>query len=1024
VEAKSGQGHARYRLLEKIGEGGMGVVYRAEDLRLRRRIALKFLPEPFSKDAEHRGRFLREARTAAALNHPSICTIHEVGEVLPGEDLRVSVEDPPIPAGTPFIAMELIQGRTLTALLKERDTLPVRELLDTFVQVADALAEAHSHRIVHRDLKPHNLMVTPAGRVKILDFGLAKPGTPVALNEEETSDKETIIADLTGEGRILGTIAYMSPEQAAGRTVTTASDIFSLGTIMYEAATGRRPFQGDTAAVSMARIIETEPEPLAGLDPSLPAGLGRIILRCHRKDPGERYADTRDLVLALKDLRDTVCLESTRAGRSPSRLPAIAVSLVILLVIAAGVTYWMTRQEPPGTPSLATDALTGTRHTAIAVLPFAVRGSPEFAYLGEGIINLLSTSLDGAGDLRSVDPRAIMGVVSQEGTPIPDPGAGARIAGSLGADCYILGDVVEAGGRLRISISLYDAHRGLDPTTQLSAEGHAGDLFGLVDDLTSRILAASFGGPGTRVTRIAAATTDSLPALKAYLAGEGNMRAGKLQEALDSFEEAVRLDPSFALAYYRVGIAAEWLTRAETTQRAAEEAFRLSGRLTLRDRNLLEAYLAWHSGDGEEAESRYRAIVGTYPEDVEAWFQLGEVLFHYGPPRGRSVAESVEAWEQVLKFEEDHALAMIHLSRIEALNGNHEAVSTLVERVLELNPASSRRAPVEALRVFTGGDAAERRALLRDLAAEPMLGIYQAAWEVALFAGDLEGAEEIYRLLLSPGRSAEEQIFGRGLLAHLALARGKLATARKELESGARVEPVFPLEQHALMELAPFLPGAGAGFQAIRARVEGWDAAATPPKVSPGLNVTVHDRVHPQLRLYLLGLLDAALGDLQAASSRADELDRLPGTEAATDLGRGLALGIRADVARRQGRAEEALRLLEESLRHTNYIFILSSPYFSQTRERFLRAELLESLGRFEEALKWYASFEGYSVYDLIYAAPSHLGRARILERLGSREDAAAHYARAVKLWKDCDPSLRPMMAEAEAGLARVSGGI
>ncbi|MFQ5845230.1 MAG: serine/threonine-protein kinase, partial [Planctomycetota bacterium] len=274
---------ARYRILEKIGSGGIGVVFRAEDVTLKRHVALKVLSERSFAHQQARARFLREARIAAALNHPNICTIHEVGEVRPGEEQTLETGER-LEAGSSYLALELIEGRTLHDILTG-GPLALEELLRIAVRVSEGLAEAHAKGVIHRDLKPQNVMVTPEGRVKILDFGLAKPLKPPERDDRVMTDAASASVELTFEGMVIGTVAYMSPEQAQGGPVDSRSDIFSFGILLYEMAAGKRPFWADTGTATLAKIIEAEPAPLSDARSDLPPELHRIVSRCLRKSP-------------------------------------------------------------------------------------------------------------------------------------------------------------------------------------------------------------------------------------------------------------------------------------------------------------------------------------------------------------------------------------------------------------------------------------------------------------------------------------------------------------------------------------------------------------------------------------------------------------------------------------------------------------------------------------------------------------------------------------------------------------------
>ncbi len=284
-----------YEILAPIGAGGMGEVYRAKDPRLGREVAIKVLPELFSQDKDRLKRFEQEARSASALNHPNIVTIHEIGLV----------------DGTSYMAMELIDGTSLRELLAS-GPLASKRLLELAVQIAEGLSKAHGAGIVHRDLKPENVMVSKDGYVKLLDFGLAKL---FVAPQDGGSGMATAIHQETQPGTVMGTVGYMSPEQASGRPVDFRSDQFSLGSILYEMATGKRAFHRGTGAQTLSAIIQDEPEPVAQVNPRVPAPLRWIVERCLAKDPDERYASTRDLARDLKSVREHIAeVTSTASG--------------------------------------------------------------------------------------------------------------------------------------------------------------------------------------------------------------------------------------------------------------------------------------------------------------------------------------------------------------------------------------------------------------------------------------------------------------------------------------------------------------------------------------------------------------------------------------------------------------------------------------------------------------------------------------------------------------------------------------
>jgi serine/threonine protein kinase len=337
-----GQTLSHFRVLGELGQGGMGVVYRALDQDLHREVALKLLPGDLAEDPEFRSRLLREARTAAALAHPNICTVFEVGRT--SEQMQIDTDGRPVslPPGTPFIAMELMRGRTLRQIVRESGPLEPGTLLEIAIQIAQGLAAAHRQGIVHRDLKPANVMVTDEGPVKILDFGLARPTITTESTTSARPDIQGIDWDLTRTGKVLGTVAYMSPEQAQGRRVDTRSDVFSFGAMLYELCTGRRP----------SRILRDEPERLDACRTDLPPRLADVIHRCLAKEPEHRYAEAGEIAEELKALAGSPGSDTVRAATGKRRIAWI---LGLVLVCAVPLGMWLSRQVAEG-PSTRAEA--------------------------------------------------------------------------------------------------------------------------------------------------------------------------------------------------------------------------------------------------------------------------------------------------------------------------------------------------------------------------------------------------------------------------------------------------------------------------------------------------------------------------------------------------------------------------------------------------------------------------------------------------------------------------------------------
>ncbi|MDX1579050.1 MAG: protein kinase, partial [Gemmatimonadota bacterium] len=637
-----------------------GVVYRAWDERLERQVALKFLAPEAAEDEEGRRRLLREARALSTLDHPNVCTVHEVGETA---------------RGRPFIAMALYEGETLKERIG-RGPLPVDEAVRTAVGIASALDVGHRRGIVHRDVKPGNVMLTEDGGVRLLDFGLAKAAD----------------AELTQPGRIPGTVAYMAPEHLRGEPVDGRADLWSLGVVLFEMLTGTRLFRGGADGAVVHAILESDPPSLATLRHDAPEHVVRAVERLLRKDRAERYGSAAEL---LEDLGANADLPPSPGARgSPLRRPALGVAVAAGLAALVAVVGWL---SGPG----AGTALDDDR---VAVLPFRVAGAdPSLSYLREGMLDLFATKLSGGGGLRPVDQRALTGLLERRhGGSDPAPEEALGVAADLGAGRLVLGEVVSLPDRVVLTASLWNVHDG-SAEPPVSVEGPVDSLAALVDRLVGGVLSVDAG----EGDRLASLTTDSLEALRHFLAGQAAYRAGRYDSAARAFVRAYEIDTTFALAAFK-GWGATLRVGGVTAPTSVTymDAWRHRDRLGPRDREFLERFVGpnppgTYSSRAEILASR-RELVRRQPERPEAWHALAQFI-----PAGEGphvaddslvMARTYDAFARALEVDPDFLPALEWLWFQALVLGDEEAAADHAEGFLARSPTGLAAETIRCVR--------------------------------------------------------------------------------------------------------------------------------------------------------------------------------------------------------------------------------------------------------------------------------------------------------------------------------------
>jgi len=952
-----GQIISHYRILEKLGEGGMGVVYKAQDTKLDRIVALKFLPKHLLCEKEAKTRFAHEAKAASALNHTNITTIYEIDEV----------------EGECFICMEYVEGKSIKELIKQK-MLSIEEILNISIQIAEGLNVAHKKGIVHRDIKSDNIMLTEEGLVKIMDFGLAKLKG---------------VTKLTTTGATLGTLQYMSPEQAQGIEVNQRSDIFSFGVVLYEMITGQLPFKGEHEAAIIYSIINETPEPLARYKANVPEGLQRIVDKALAKDRDERYQHIDDLLADLR--REKKSLEYVKTKQvSPKprkRLPPfiIPASIVFILALLFLILKPFKFEIAPEKGAIA-------KENSLAIMYFENLKDPEDKdKIAQMITALLITDLSESQYMQVVSQQRlydILKLLGKENLKVIDKTVASEVAKKAQVKWILTGNILQTKPNIVLISDISEATTGRILATQRVSGKTGEDIFAVVDKLSPQIKNdLSLPGQAKKELEnpVADVTTHSQEAYRYYFEGIDFLNKYYTPEAEKSFRKALEFDSTFAMAYYQLAIL-QLMKGTEEGKKLISKAVEYSDKVSWKEKHYIKMQEANISRNPTQAIKELQKIVERYPEEKEAYGWLGAIFYH----DLRKFDEAIRYFNKAIEIDPLFKEIYNQLAYVYNNMGDFEKSIWAINKYISL-------APDEANPYDTRGDLYAYNGKL-DQAIES----YKKALEIKpeftaslgklghmyLFKREYAKAESYYKELASSSEKGTRSD-GRAYLALIPIYQGKFEEALTVLDNGIAADKMEQVER-GLIALKNSLK------MDIYKQKKDLNRALKESEMSMKIyREDYPDDINYERADY--AVLLAENKDFEKAEEVAGVLKKDIKEKDQTQIGSyWWAIG---SIEWARGNFEASIGSFEKAAQGSQnfgILYLLARAYLEAGR-------LGEAVGEFEKALSRY-DVSRYSY--AIWAVKAYYLLGLAYEKSGWNKKAIEKYEEFLDIWKDADPEI------------------